>query len=267
MAIPKIIHYCWFGGARSSPDMRKCIASWKRTCPDYEIKRWDESNFDLSQNLYASQAYAEKKWAFVSDYVRMKCLVEIGGIYMDTDVELLKPLDELLEHQAFAGFESDEYVSTGIMASEKGFPAYREFLDCYADRRFVREDGSLDMTTNVVAITNYFVERGLVQNGQYQVVDGLAVFPRDWFYPKDWETGRIELTDNSYAIHHFKGSWLPADHRIELLKRAIVLENPGMSDEEGYRRARIAYQKETGTYPGVLSRAASKLKRMLGGND
>lgn len=260
MAIPKIIHYCWFGGARPSSDMRKCLASWKKMCPDYKIIRWDESTFDISQNAYAAQAYDAKKWAFVSDYARMSCLVNYGGIYMDTDVELLKPLDSLLDHQAFAGFESDEYISTGIMASEKGFSAYREFLESYSNRTFVREDGSLDMTTNVVAITNYYLERGLVQNGQFQIVDGLAIYPSDWFYPKKWETGQIQLTSNSHAIHHFKGSWLPEDHRVELLKRAIVLEHPEISDEEGYRRARIAYQKETGTYPNLFQRILQKFK-------
>lgn len=205
--IPKRIHYVWFGGAPLTPLAEKCIASWKKHCPNYEIVRWDESNFDLAQNRYCLEAYEAKKWAFASDYARLWILVNEGGIYMDTDVELLRPLDEFLELDAFSGFEAEDRLPTGLMASSRQQPFFVKLLHDYDSRSFLRPDGMLDLTTNVTAITEACVESGLVLNNTKQTVEGFTLFPSDYFCPKDWLTKEIHLTENSYAIHHFDGSW------------------------------------------------------------
>ena len=152
--IPKIIHYCWFGGNPLPEDAQKCIASWKKYCPDYEIREWNEENFDIQSNDYVKEAYEAKKFAFVTDYVRLYALIAYGGIYMDTDVEVVKSLDAFLKHKAFSGFESSNSIPTRLMASEKDYPLFKTLMDDYENRHFLKEDGSFDMTTNTVTITN-----------------------------------------------------------------------------------------------------------------
>ena len=183
--IPKVIHYCWFGGNPLPEMARRCIASWKKHCPDYEIIEWNETNFDLNFNPYVKEAYEAKKWAFVTDVVRLYALVTYGGIYMDTDVEVLKPLDAFLEHEAFSGFEAEDHIPTGIMAAEKGAPMFVELLNDYNGVHFKHEDGTLDLTTNVTRITDACLKHGLVLNNQLQVVNGFALYPNDYFCPKD----------------------------------------------------------------------------------
>ena len=205
--IPKIIHYCWFGG-NPLPEMAiRCIESWKKYCPDYEIIEWNEHNFDLDINDYVKEAYEAKKWAFVSDVARLYALVNHGGIYMDTDVEVIKPLDELLEFEAFSGFESEKRIPTGIMACGKGHRMFAELLQEYEGEHFKQEDGSLDMTTNVTRITNACLKYGLKLNNQFQCVNGFTLLPKDYLCPKDYETKEINITKNTYTIHHFDGSW------------------------------------------------------------
>ncbi len=220
--IPKVIHYVWFGGKPLTPLAEKCIESWKRYCPDYEIVRWDESNFDVKQNRYCREAYEAKKWAFASDYARLWVLVNEGGIYMDTDVEVLQPLDRFLCLQSFSGFEAEDRLPTGLMASCRHQPFFEKLLHDYDDRSFLGLDGSPDLTTNVTAITDACVDAGLVLNNTEQTVEGFTLFPSEYFCPKDWETKEIHLTENTYAIHHFDGSWLPVRRRFrEKVKGAI----------------------------------------------
>ena len=229
--IPKTIHYIWFGGNPLGEKELAYIETWKKCCPDYEIVRWDESNFDVNQNRYCREAYEAKKWAFVSDYARLWVLVNHGGIYMDTDVEVVKPLDEFLSHKAFSGFERVDSIPTGIMASEAGFPLFEKLLHDYDDRAFVREDGSLDQTTNVVAITNVCHERGFRANNTFQVVDGFALYPKEWFCPKNIDTGVIEATFNTYTIHHFRGSWVDAAEReVASIKHGIIAKHPSINE-------------------------------------
>lgn len=210
--IPKTIHYCWFGRNPKPKLATKCIRSWKKHCPDYEIIEWNEDNFDISSApLYVRQAYEAKKWAFVTDYVRLYAMVNYGGIYMDTDVEVIKPLDPFLHHRAFSGFEREIHIPTGIMACEKGFPLFQTFLDYYEDATFINHDGSLNLTTNVIVITEICTHKGFLPNGQYQIVDGFALYPKDFFCPTINPKGICEKTDNTITIHWFAGSWLEGE--------------------------------------------------------
>lgn len=221
--IPKLIHYCWFGGNPLPELAERCIASWREFCPDYEIRRWDESNFDLNENDYIREAYENKKWAFITDYVRLKVLYEIGGIYMDTDVQVCKSLDRFLSHAAFSGFENDHQIPTGIMASEAGHPFFKEMLDYYTGRHFVREDGTFDQTTNVVTITEIGTRNGFIPNDTKQTVCGMTFYPHDVFCPKSHATGEINRTKNTVCIHHFDGSWKTDEERknIELNQKLV----------------------------------------------
>jgi len=209
--IPKTIHYCWFGRGQMPPLAVKCIESWKKFLPDYSLKEWNEDNFDVSANKYVRQAYENRKFAFVTDYVRLYALYTEGGVYMDTDVEVLGSYDNFLHHTAFSGFETDGNVPTGMMAAEKGSLWAKELLDGYKDRVFIKEDGSFDTTTNTFVITRYMVDKGLVLNNRYQDFPGLCtMYPADFFCPKDHRTGKIRCTKNTVCIHHFAGSWI--DH-------------------------------------------------------
>lgn len=206
--IPKIIHYCWFGKGEKPELALRCIESWKKYCPDYQIIEWNEDNFDININKYCREAYENRKYAFVSDIARLYAMYTIGGIYMDTDVELVKNLDDLLDNIAFSGFETDECIPTGIMASEKGFELFGEFFNYYQYRSFIKSDGSMDTTTNVIIMTNIMEKYGLIKNGKKQTIKGFTLYPKDYFCPLDDSTGVLEKTKNTYAIHWFSKSWM-----------------------------------------------------------
>ncbi len=212
--IPKKIHYCWFGGNPLPPLAKKCIESWRKYCPDYEIIEWNEQNFDLHYNDYVWEAYEAKKWAFITDVVRLYALVTQGGIYMDTDVEVIKPLDELLDCEAVSGFESETQIPTGLMACRTGQPLFQELLDDYKGVHFRRSDGSLDLTTNVTRITRVCLRHGLQLNNTLQTVDGFTLLPKDYLCPKDLTTKEIALTEHTLCIHHFDGSWRSDEDRL-----------------------------------------------------
>lgn len=215
--IPKVIHYCWFGRGQMPALAIKCIESWKKYLPDYEIKEWNEDNFNLDMYPYVREAYDNRKFAFVTDVVRLYALYTEGGIYMDTDVEVLKSLDPFLNHIAFSGFEDNEHIPTGIMASVKGGKWAKDNLAYYDNRYFIKEDGTMDLTTNVITLTSYMLPLGLKQNNTYQDFLGLITFyPKDYFCPKSYEDGKIYLTDNTVTIHHFAGSWHSTKDKIRL---------------------------------------------------
>lgn len=217
MAIPKIIHYCWFGGNPKPKLAEKCIKSWKKYCPDYELVEWNEDNFDLSNvPAYVRQAMEAGRWAFVTDYVRLRALTEQGGVYMDTDVELVKSLDPYLQHQAFAGFERPDGIQTGLLACEKDFPLFREFLRHYDTALFLLPDGTLDITTNVQVLTALCLGKGLVCNDRLQTVAGLTIYPREIFCPVDFDTKLLKKTRKTVAIHWFSGSWQTEEERLYL---------------------------------------------------
>ena len=236
--IPKIIHYCWFGRGILPEESKKYIESWKKYCPEYEIKEWNEDNFDIKSNKYVKEAYEAKKYAFVTDYVRLYALYNEGGIYMDTDVEVLKPLDEFLKHHAFSSFENNDSIPTGLMASEKNGEWVKNLLDEYTDMSFIKEDGSYDTTTNVVRITNLTEQKyGLVRKSSYQDLGVVTLYPHEYFCPKDWESGNIYVTENSHAIHHFNGSWhTKTDKKYVKLRRKLI-------EKYGYEKGKEKFLK------------------------
>ena len=219
--IPKIIHYCWFGGKPLPEDAKRYIESWKKFCPDYEIYEWNEQTFDINAVSYVREAYEAKKWAFVTDYVRLYALSTVGGIYMDTDVEVLKNLDVFLNNKGFSGFERVDAVPTGIMAAEKENMFIHELLHEYDAIHFLKEDGTLDLTTNVVRITNTAKKYGLKLNNKLQTVNDFTFYPKDYFCPKSSRTLEINLTENSYTIHHFAGSWDTENRFRQTVKRIL----------------------------------------------
>ncbi|WP_366161288.1 glycosyltransferase [Bacillus infantis] len=206
--IPKVIHYCWFGG-NPLPDLaKKCIESWGKYCPDFEIRQWDESNFDINCNQYVKEAYDSQKWAFVSDYVRLKIVYEYGGIYLDTDVELIKSLDDLIEYEGFMGFENSVHINTGLgFGAKKYNRIIKAMLDDYNDISFIKKDGTFDLTPCPIRNTNTLIKTGLLSNGTKQIIDNIVFLPREYMCPINYETGKMRITDITYSIHHFDESW------------------------------------------------------------
>lgn len=235
--IPKVIHYCWFGRGQMPELAKRCIESWKKYLPDYEIKEWNEDNFELDMYPYVREAYDNRKFAFVTDVVRLYALYHEGGIYMDTDVEVLKPLEPFLHHHAFSGFEDDKNIPTGIMASERGGKWAKDNLDYYQGKHFVKENGSFDLTTNVTTITKYMLPLGLRQDNTYQDFPNLiTIYPKDFFCPKSYKDGNIYLTKNSVTIHHFAGSWLKPDKYVEYEK--IIWKKIGVKNLNIYNKVK-----------------------------
>jgi mannosyltransferase OCH1-like enzyme len=225
--IPKVIHYCWFGRGPMPTLALKCIQSWNKYMQAYKIIEWNEDNFDVNCCIYVKQAYKAKKYAFVSDYARFHILYHHGGIYMDTDVEVLRPLDALLNNQMFAGFETDTGVNPGlIFGSVKETELVKEILDSYKDRVFIKEDGTLNTETVVKYTTEILVRNGLQLNGKLQNINGMVVYPKDYFCPLDYKANNLDITHNTYTIHHFAGSWLTKEElRKKQLEKIIGRRN------------------------------------------
>lgn len=204
--IPKKIHYFWFGKGKMPELHQRCVDSWTKVCPNYEIVRWDESNYDISKNKYMKQAYQAGKWGFVPDYARLDVVYEYGGIYLDTDVELVRPFDELLGVNGFAGFESKKLVALGL-----GFGAKRHskllkcLMDDYNEREFLMKDGSLALTPSPFLQTEVLKKYGLELNNKFQMLDDFVILPTECLAPDNNMIPHI--TPNTYSIHHFAGSW------------------------------------------------------------
>jgi hypothetical protein len=210
MSIPKIIHYCWFGGGEIPERDKRCIESWKKYCPDYEIIQWNEENYDVTQIPYMQEAYKAKRWGFVADFVRMDLLYRYGGIYMDTDVELIRPLDDFLEYRAYAGLEAESNcVAFGLgFGAEKGSAILKEFCDYYRTLRFRNDDGTLNLTPNPIIITEYLAGIGYeCTPGKIGSIKEFTIFPEEYFCPQVFSTGKVKITDKTYSIHHYHASW------------------------------------------------------------
>lgn len=242
--IPKIIHYCWFGGKPEPEHVRKCIDSWKKYLPDYKIIRWDEHNYDVHKNQYMNDAYKEGKWAFVSDYARIDVVHECGGLYLDTDVEVVRSFDDLLQEQMFCGFESRdpirkkdskdiEYsVNLGLgFGAEKNHPILKEILDLYETLNFYNADGTLNLIACPRYQTQILVKHGLVPNNETQRIDGAIAYSPEYFCPQSNETDEmLYLTKNTYSIHHFSRTWSVYGPQIKLRNKLIHMLGYTMAD-------------------------------------
>ncbi|MDQ0243677.1 mannosyltransferase OCH1-like enzyme [Bacillus fengqiuensis] len=217
--IPKKIHYCWFGKGEMPQLAQKCIKSWEKYLPDYELILWNEDTFDVNSHPFTKSAYEKKKYAFVTDYVRLYALYNHGGIYMDTDVEVIKNLDNLLSNRAFSGFESNDTVPTGIMASIKKHKIIGILLDYY------NENNDFNLTPNTQIISSIFESMGLNRNGSYQILENdFHLYPRDYFCPIGFDNEKKHFTENTYTIHHFAGSWLPFTSKIRIAVKSRFIK-------------------------------------------
>ena len=240
--IPKVIHYCWFGGKPLTKEAKKYIETWRKYCPDYEIKEWNESNFDVTQNRYCREAYEAKKWAFVSDYARLKILCEYGGIYMDTDVEVCQPLDCLLPYAAMSGFESKTQIPTGTMGSCRDNEWIKYLLSYYDNKAFKLVDGNYDTTTNVTTITKMTKDKYDIRlDGTFQVFgNNNALFPFEYLCAKDLLDGNIKKTKNTYTVHHFAGSWLTPwqvfRHKVKIVLVKVFGEKTAINIKEFWNK-------------------------------
>lgn len=229
MSIPKIIHYCWFGGNPLPNNCKKLIATWEKHLPDYEFRFWDEESFDVTSLDFVRAAYEAGKYAFVSDYVRLYALKQYGGIYLDTDIEVLRSFDGLLEeYSAVFGFETAESVMTAFMAAQPEHPIISAFLASYADKVF----DAAEPEPNTVILTGLLQQLGLVCNNEMQLLDGNAVvFPLDYFQTYDFKKARLCVTEHSYTVHRCFGSWCPPRERMLFAIRRFL---GGCLSEESY---------------------------------
>jgi len=222
--IPKTIHYCWFSGNPIPEELQRCMDSWKRFCPDYKIVRWDEGNYDIHKSRYMEQAYAHKKWGFVPDYARLDILYKYGGIYLDTDVELIRNLDELLYQPAFCGVEKWGTVNMGGCsgACVKN-PVIKKMLEYRKGEPFVLQDQTLNLSACGYYESPPLVKEGLKLNGTTQVIANgmMAVYASEFFHPFDYISGETGITSNTFSIHHFSGTWLGPEAAEERLKTQL----------------------------------------------
>lgn len=220
--IPKIIHYCWFGGNPLPESAKKCIASWRKFLPDYEIKEWNESNFDVNIIPYTAEAYKAKKYAFVSDYARFYILYKYGGLYFDTDVEVIRNMDDIISRGPFMGCEGeakqsvngtrDKATTLGVapglgLGVNPGLGLYKEILDSYTHRHLFSWLGKIGVT--VVTITTEIIKRHKLEYDSNGIAhcEGIFIYPPEYFCPKNYKTGELHITDNTRTIHHYSATW------------------------------------------------------------
>lgn len=223
--IPKIIHYCWLSNDPIPTDMQKCIASWKKCMPDYEYIKWDFSRFDISQSCWVKDAFENRKYAFAADYIRLYALYTMGGIYMDMDVEVLKPFDDILKYSYFLCVENrskDLMPEMATLGAEKECWWIGLLLNYYGGRPFIKDDGLFDtkplpqITKDYLQLNGIsFKEIGSLYEGDWNDKSHINILPYSFFSPKSYETQKLLLTDNTYSIHRFSGSWIPWEQRVE----------------------------------------------------
>lgn len=209
MKVPKIIHYCWFG-PNPIPELElKCIASWNLSFPNYKFMFWNEKTFNISDNSFAREAYENKHYAFVSDYVRTKVLFDFGGIYLDTDVEVLRSFDKLIKKEvSFIGFETHSQLGTAVMAFSKGHEIMKIFLNSYINNNFISKNGDLNRIANVTILTDVLSKKGLRLDGSFQEIKDVNVYPREYFYPKKKSDYEFEISSQTISVHKCSNSWM-----------------------------------------------------------
>lgn len=222
--IPKVIHYCWLSGDPVPKSFQDCMDTWKKHLPDYEFKKWDFGTFDIDSSIWVKEAFEKKKYAFAADYIRMYALYTEGGIYLDMDVEVLKPYDNLLDLDYFICYENNDAHAPEVASfgAEKGCKWVGMVLDYYKDRHFVCEDGTLNTMTLPLVTKTVLLEKGMTFMSVSNVLEAskkcdssLKLLPFDYFSPKSYATGKITKTKNTYSIHQFGGTWLPWAQRVE----------------------------------------------------
>lgn len=220
--IPKVIHYCWFGRNPLPPLAKKCIASWKKYLPDYEIKEWNEDNFDVNMLPYTKEAYEAKKYAFVSDFARFWILYNYGGIYFDTDVEVIKNMDHIIARGNFMGCEFDgSYenrirVAPGLgLGTEARHPIYEELIGIYKNSHFLFPNGTLNLKTVVSYTTDLLKVKGLRNLQEIQSIQNIYIYPTDFFCPIEYSTGKLTITPNTVSIHHYSASWVSHEKKMK----------------------------------------------------
>lgn len=220
--IPKVIHYCWFGGTPKSEQTKKCISSWMKFCPGYKLVEWNETNYK-TDNAYFNQALAEKKWAFASDYARLDIIFHNGGIYFDTDVELIKPIDSLLNNGSFVGTEVGGEIATGLgFAAEVHNVMVKAMLDEYADIKFSLGDGKFDLTPCPIRNTKAFEKHGYKRTKDIEIIGGIRILPPEYLAPKNYLTRELNITTNTISIHHYDGAWMNRKSKIKLIIREML---------------------------------------------
>ena len=218
--IPKVIHYCWFGGRPLPKEAERCINSWKKFMPNYTIIPWDESNFDIDSIPYTKEAYAAKKYAFVSDYARFWILYHYGGVYFDTDVEVIKPIDDIVEAGDFLGVEQQDrtHITTnpGLgLGAEKNNPLFKDLMERYQSSHFLCSNGTVKVQNIVEITTDYLMTKGLRNTNGIQQCCGFTIYPKDYFCPIDYDTRELKITSNTRTIHHYAESWVPKSTRFK----------------------------------------------------
>jgi mannosyltransferase OCH1-like enzyme len=265
--IPKIIHYCWFGGNPMPKDEAAYIEGWKKILKDYEFKLWNEENFDIHATLFTERAAKAKKWAFIADFARFYAVYNYGGVYLDTDVEVIKPFDKLLgANICFSGFEDEEYVAPGlIFAGEKGCAIAKEVMDFYSNFRFVDNKWPLDMITVPVVLTNLLLKYGLQRNNTYQNLKCITIYPTEYFCPKSFMTGIVSTTCNTYSIHHYKASWVSDCGKEKINERWDIFNKYG-DNELSNKLAELTEKDITSIPIGYACKIILKriVKKMLG---
>lgn len=276
--IPKIIHYCWFGENPLPALAIKCIDSWRKYFPDYEIVEWNEENFDINACAYVKEAYQAKKWAFVSDYARFKILYEQGGIYFDTDVEVIKSMEELVNRGPFMGCEKTlSYVgrssNVGLaanpglgLAANSGLAIYKEMLEDYDKSHFINTDGTYNYKTVVNRMTEILKKDGFIEKEAVQIIKGVYIYPSDYFCPLDYLTGELDLTDNTHSIHWYDASW--QDDRMRIRRKRTTRIMNMFSGDVGKRLGKLymtfSYYWEwiaTGQFSLIKEKIIAKFRR------